>query len=212
MFAVREHRRKQEAALRPCSSAGYDTDTFVQAGEPNPCARPANCSFGSIAELYLQFKSLFLALESPLLSGCGHRVYFFDHHFFHMAAVVTAEQVRLFMPDEKDEIQATLKGFGKYILLHGGSRARNLPSARITMLEPDEVWEGNPKATTAKWVYIKQFDSKPYPYTVALLTERPEQGNIIVPVSSFPCRKTDLKRWRQGRQIYQRQIQPPRGG
>ena len=92
-----------------------------------------------------------------------------------------------------------------------GVRARNLPSAKISILEPDEVWEDNPNAKSAKWVYIKQFDSKPYPYTISLLLPRIEQGGIIVPVSSFPC-KGALHKWRQGTLIYPRQMQPPKGG
>ena len=67
-----------------------------------------------------------------------------------------------------------------------GSRARNLSSAFLTMKLPDEVWADNPVATTAKWVYLKQFESKPYPYTVALIVERPLENGIIVPFSSFP--------------------------
>lgn len=106
------------------------------------------------------------------------------------------------MPDEKSEILSQVDGFGKYTLVHSGSRARDLPSAHATLLSPDEVWIDNPQADSAKWVYVKEFDSKPYPFTVALLTPRPDENGIIVPVSSFCCKKNRIKVWRQKTKIY----------
>jgi hypothetical protein len=175
------------------------------------CPRPAPCEFASMAELYFLFERLFLVEGGVLASRCGHAVLVFDHHFFHLAAVRKGAS-RLFMATEKSEILATNVGFGQYLLDHGGSRARNLPSAKETMLDPDEVWEDNPKALNARWVYVKEFDSSPYPYTVTLLGERPEEGGIVVPVSSFPCKRTDARKWRQGNLIYQKQIQPSLDG
>jgi hypothetical protein len=119
-----------------------------------------------------------------------------------MAGITVANVGRLFMPDEKGEIRATTAGFGKYTLAHTGSRARDLPSAYATLLAPDEVWIDNPVAEIAKWVYVKEFDSKPYAFTVALLTPRPDENGIIVPVSSFCCRKNRIKVWRQSTKIY----------
>jgi hypothetical protein len=116
------------------------------------------------------------------------------------------------MPDHKEMIQRTREGFDPYILGHGGSRAKNLPSAAACIKDPCEVWIDNPKSTNSKWVYIKEFDSLPYPFTITLLTERPEEEGIIVPVSSFPCKRKDLKKWRQSTLLYSRQIQPPEGG
>jgi len=165
-----------------------------------------------MAELYLEFETRFLQGDAQIRSTCGHQILIFDHHFFHLAAVRTAAANRLFMVDEKDEIRATIEGMGKYLIDHSGSRARNLPSARSTMEDPDEVWEANPRAVSAKWVYVKEFDSKPYPFTVALLVDRPAENGIIVPVSSFPCSKSDVRKWRNGDLIYRKQIQPPEGG
>jgi phage-Barnase-EndoU-ColicinE5/D-RelE like nuclease2 len=176
-----------------------------------PCARPQSCAIDNIAGLYRQFESLFLADGGVLISSCGHKVLVFDHHFFHLAALRSSTE-RMFMVDEKEEILRTVEGHGKYTLDHNGSRAGNLPSAKLAIMDPDEVWEGNPRAAAAKWVYVKEFDSKPYAYTVALLTDRPAEGGIIVPVSSFPCRKGDVRKWRAGELVYQKQIQPPLGG
>jgi hypothetical protein len=174
--------------------------------------RPPCCEFASIAELYAQFEALFLGENGLHKSTSGHVIRVFDHHFFHLASVQTASEARLYMPDHKEVIQNTHDGFGVYLLGHGGSRAKNLPSAAISLRDPCEVWVDNPKATNSKWVYIKEFDSKPYPFTVSLLTERPAEGGIIVPVSSFPCKRNDLKKWRQSKLLYSRQIQPPEGG
>ena len=164
-----------------------------------------------MADLYQLFEGLFLGTGGVLESLCGHTVLIFDHHFFHLAAVTRGAE-RLFMVNEKAEIIRTVEGLGLYTLGQQGSRARHLPSAKVSILDPDEVWEDNPKATNAKWVYVKGFDSAPYPYTVSLLTSRSEQNGIIVPVSSFPCRKAEVRKWRQGTLIYPKQKQPPLDG
>jgi hypothetical protein len=91
-------------------------------------------------------------------------------------------------------------GFSNYSIGHGGSRAKNLRSAYETLTSPDEVWEDNPR-TQSRWVYVKEYAAVPYPFSVALVTER-EQEAIIVPMTSFPCKKTDVKKWRNGKKIY----------
>jgi len=112
----------------------------------------------------------------------------------------------LFMRDEKETIRATINGFGKYEPNQSGSRARHLNSARATIEEPDEVWEGNPKSR-GRWVYVKEFDDLPYPFSVAIITER--DGSIIVPKTSFPCKRGDINGWRKGVRIYPKTAQPP---
>lgn len=164
--------------------------------------RPKCCEFSSIASLYERYDEMFLSNGGILQSESGHKILCFDHHFFHLAAIGTSDSMRLFMAEEKATIMATVDGYGKYILDHKGSRARNLPSARATILSPDEVWGNCPSTTTAKWVYVKEFASKPYPFTVALLTSRPNEGGIIVPVSSFPCTRSDVRKWRRGVKLY----------
>jgi hypothetical protein len=159
--------------------------------------RPEPLTTICMAELYAQFETIFLS--GPIQSPCGHDIVIFDHHFFHMASVSITGVPRLFMRDEKAKIQALTQGYGLYEV--GLPRARHLSSAYATMTEPVEVWEDNP-VSQAKWVYVKEFDSKPYPFSVVLITMRPEEGGILVPVSSFPCRKTDIKKWRQGKLIY----------
>jgi hypothetical protein len=129
-----------------------------------------------------------------------------------MAGLSRPDAGQLSMPGELAEILATDSGLGRYELTHGGSRARNLPSAFLTMKVPDEVWMDNPVATTAKWVYLKQFDSKPHPYTVALIGERPLENGIVVPFSSFQCNARVLRKWRQGLCIHPKQIQPSEDG
>jgi hypothetical protein len=155
-------------------------EVLMEALESKYCKRPNCCEYDSISGLYLQYEGIFLADGGTLDSACGHSVMIFDHHFFHLAAIRTEESTRLFMANEKSIIQSTTEGYGKYLIDHGGSRARNLPSAKFTILEPDEVWQDNPRATSAKWVYIKEFDSAPYPYTVSLLTDRQDEGGKVL--------------------------------
>jgi len=104
------------------------------------------------------------------------------------------------MRDEKKRILETTNGFGDFLVGQNGSRARHLPSVYETLSAPDEVWEDNPKAK-ARWVYLKEYDSLSYPFSVVLVTVRPEES-LIVPKTGFPCRKTDIKKWRAGKKIY----------
>jgi hypothetical protein len=168
----------------------------------NPPQRPPCCSFDSMAALYAEFERLIGEVSGLIRSPCGHNILLFDHHFFHLAAVSRPPVPVLSMPGERAEIIATTEGFGRYEIAHSMSRARGLRSAFQTLCEPDEVWFGNPITATAKWVYLKQFESKPYAYTIGLVGDRPDEGGIIVPFSSFPCRNKDVKKWRQGQCIY----------
>jgi hypothetical protein len=177
-----------------------------------PPSRPAHLVFTSIASLFAAFEALRTAEMGVIQSPCGHQILLFDHHFFHLAAISRPPEGQLSMPREQAEILATVSGFGRYELAHGGSRARNLGSTVLCLKTPDEVWVDNPVAVTAKWVYLKQFDSKPYPYAVVLVGERPAENGIIVPFSGFECDKRSLRKWRQGNRIYSRQEQPPEGG
>lgn len=164
-----------------------------------PPQRPANVAFGCMRDLYLAFEGIFLSNGGFIESCCGQRILVFDHHFFHLAAITVTGIDRLFMRDEKDKILGMREGYGIYEI--GEPRARHLASAHLTYTTPDEVWQDNPKSR-AKWVYVKEFNSLPYQFSIALATERPEEGGIIVPVSSFPCKKSDVKKWRQGQRIY----------
>ncbi len=177
---------------------------------PNPPQRPDCCSFDSMASMHAEFERLRSECSGAINSSCGHKILIFDHHIFHLASISRPGVSQLSMPGERAGILRTVQGYGEYVVHHEGSRARNLPSAFQTMSFPDEVWLGNPKVATAKWVYIKQFDSKSYAYTVALIGERPEENGIIVPFSSFPCRKRDLRKWRQG-ELQFKQERPPEG-
>lgn len=167
----------------------------------NPPKRPSDLEFASIAELFQLFAGLFLNEEGCIQSMCGQQISTFDHHFFHLCGIAR-DKDRLFMPEEKAQLLAIRDGFGDYDMVHRGSRARDLPSAHATLLEPDEVWAENPKANSAEWVYVKEFDSKPYSFTIALLTARRKEKGIIVPLSSFCCNTNRVKVWRRTKRIY----------
>ncbi|MGA8023553.1 MAG: PBECR2 nuclease fold domain-containing protein [Candidatus Acidiferrales bacterium] len=140
--------------------------------------------------------------KSLILSPSGHKIYCFEHHFFHMAGVIVDGIPELSMPKERDTILGTHEGFAHYELREGGARARHLRSARATLETPDEIWVENPRVASAKWVYLKQYDSTPYGFSVALVGEWEANSTIIVPFSSFPCEKRNLKKWQQARRIY----------
>lgn len=102
----------------------------------------------------------------------------------------------LLMKNEKELILATDSGFGSYT--YDRQRAIYLESAMLCLTEPDEVWEDT-KLKTAKWVYIKEFDSSPYSQTILLVGER-EEGRV--PVTSFAGKTRDARKWRKGNKIY----------
>jgi phage-Barnase-EndoU-ColicinE5/D-RelE like nuclease2 len=170
---------------------------------PNPPPRPDNVAYTSIRELFLHFESIFLAdAKSLVVSPCDHKIYCFEHHFFHMAGVIVEGIDDLSMPRELDTILKATDGFAHYELREGGSRAKHLRSARETLENPDEVWVENPRVRSAKWVYIKEFDSKPYPFSIALVGEWEANSTIIVPFSSFQVEKRNAKKWRQSKRLY----------
>ncbi len=164
----------------------------------DPPERPANVEYTCLRELYLAFEAIFLG-KLPIKNACGHDILVFDHHFFHLAAITVDGVERLYMRDEKQTILGLAEGFGNYDI--GKSRAKHLRSVHITLSEPDEVWEDNPKAR-AKWTYVKEFASQPYQFSVALVAERSNENFIIFPVSGFPCKRSDVRKWRQGTLIY----------
>lgn len=172
----------------------------VVSGKP---PRPPTVEYASISDVYLQFDKIFLdGHKSLILSPCGHKIHCFEHHLFHMAGIVVEGVEELSMPKERKTILETTDGFAHYELREGGSRVRHLASARETLENPDEIWSENPRVTSAKWVYIKEYDSKPYPYSVALVGEWEANSTIIVPFSSFPVEKRNAKKWRQSKKIY----------
>lgn len=165
----------------------------------NPPVRPKTVEYTGIGSLYLAFGAVF-PINTHIETLCDHKVYFFDHHFFHMAGVNVDGKDRLFMREEKTTILAMRDEFGEYKLEHCGARARHLNSALEVLKSPDEVWEDNPKSK-AKWVYVKEFVLDKYLFSVALVTYSDEDKQIV-PVSSFACKSGDLKKWRRGNRIY----------
>lgn len=165
----------------------------------NPPTRPPNVEYDSICTLYEVFEQIFLGNgRTPINSSCGHTITLFDHHFFHLTAITVSGKAKLFMRDEKSRILATKVGFADYVVGHNGSRAKNLRAVRETLEQPDEVWKDNPK-TKSRWVYIKQYAAVPYPFSVVLLTQR---EHLYVPVTGFPCKKSDIRKWRKGEKVF----------
>lgn len=162
--------------------------------------RPDLLEFSSISELYRYFERFFLngnPSSYEFVSVCGHAVTIFDHHFFHVVKLDHPQKSKpLLMANEKAEILATTSGFGEYT--YDRQRAIYLASAADCFVYPDEVWEDS-SLNIAKWVYIKQFDTHPYAFTILLAGER---VGGVVPVTSFPAKNRDARKWRRGIQIY----------
>jgi hypothetical protein len=165
-----------------------------------PPPRPNLIVFTSVCELYLQFRGVFLdgnEIQNEIISACGHIIRVFDHHFFHLVKLDDPFKPKpLKMATEKAIILGTNCGFGDY--KHDKQRAIYLRSGRVCLDDPDEVWE-DPTLATARWIYIKEFEAKPYRFTVLLVGERLEG---LVPVTSFPAKARDAKKWRRGTKIY----------
>ena len=158
--------------------------------------RPPEISFSSLCELYLQFQSMFLAGKSTgheFESACGCRITVFDHHFFHIVKLCLPGVDQLFMRNEKPRILAQIAGFGHYTYDH--NRAKHMASALDTLTNPHFVYRTE-KLDSADRVFIKQYDSLPYPYTAALIAIR--DNGLKVPVTTFPIRKSGIKKWTRG--------------
>jgi len=165
-----------------------------------PLKRPELLDFSALSDLYRHFERLFLnghASSYELVSACGQTIKVFDHHFFHMVKLDHPNLPKpLLMANEKGTITATTSGFGAYT--YDKQRAIYLASAIVCLVHPDEVWE-DPSLRTAKWIYIKEFDAKPYAFTIFLVGER--HGGAV-PVTSFPAKIRDARKWRRGTCIY----------
>lgn len=100
------------------------------------------------------------------------------------------------MKEEKALLRAQTSGCGPYE--YDRQRAIHLQAAKDTLQHPDEVYEV--QLRSASHVFIKTYEELPYPFTVVLVARR--EGKLLVPVTSFPCRRRDVKKWRKGRLIY----------
>jgi phage-Barnase-EndoU-ColicinE5/D-RelE like nuclease2 len=161
--------------------------------------RPPLIHFAGVRELYLHFERIFLGSSGfgEINISCGHHIKIFDHHFFHMVKFDEPNKAKpLLMANEKALILSTELGFGTYT--HDKQRAIYLESARSCLAGPDEIWEDH-TLNSATWVYIKEFNAKPYAFTITLVGKREDS---LVPVTSFPGKKRDAERRRRGQRIY----------
>lgn len=176
-----------------------------------PPKRPDLLDFSSLSELYRHFERIFLegeATSHEFESACGQTVKVFDHHFFHLVKLDRAGRPKpLLMAEEKPTIIRTTSGFGEYTC--DRQRAIYLASAAVCLACPDEVWEA-PTLRTARWIYIKEFDAKPYAFTIFLVGER-DGGPVAV--TSFPAKKREAREWRRGTIVFPKNTSAtPEGG
>ncbi|MFQ5663901.1 MAG: PBECR2 nuclease fold domain-containing protein [Terriglobia bacterium] len=166
-----------------------------------PGPRPPKLNFSSLGELYAHFETIFLVgneIRSEIASDSGLTITVFDHNFFHMVKLRHPSKDKLFMKEEKDLLRAQTVGFGSYE--YDPQRAVHLLAVKETLEHPDEVYEV--ELRTASYIFIKIYEELPYPFTVVLVARR--DRSLVVPVTSFTCRRRDVKKWRKGRLIYVR--------
>lgn len=106
---------------------------------------------------------------------------------------------RLWFPNEKDKILATVDGFGDYT--YDAIRARRLLFTLECLRNPDEVVRPT-ILRTANRAYIKDFGraAAPYPFTVVLV--RLEDDGRLTLCTGQPVRRTDIKKWRNGQKLW----------
>lgn len=175
-----------------------------------PCPRPELLlNYNSNRELFEAFEEIFLGgpnapAPSVIHSPCGHEIHIRNHHFFHMVGMEHRDRPgdRLTIEHNAPDIFALKRGFGNYI--HDGQRAIYLRAAALTLWEPDEIWE-NPELKSAKWVYFKEFDQKPYTHFVFLVgnsTEKRHNKVEIVPYTCMPMKASRGNKKRVGTRLY----------
>jgi hypothetical protein len=162
--------------------------------------RPPDIVFCSLYELYEHFITIFMDGKENLhefISKCGCKITVLDHHFFHMVKLQFPGKEKLFMRDEKAGIILQNNGFGEYT--YDAHRARHLPSAMETLVNPDCVCRPE-RLKAADRVFIKKYDSLPYQFTAVLVGIR--DGGFKVPVTAFPVKGTDIRRWIRGIKLF----------
>ncbi len=175
-----------------------------------PPKRPPQLDFRCLKDLYLHFEEIFLegnSVSNEFRAGCGCKITVFDHNFFHMVKLQHPDKEKLFMRDEKTVILAEVDGFGNYT--YEKQRALYLASSIETLRYPDRTYRSEGLRTAEK-VFVKEYDSVPYPFTVVLVGKR--DPNLLVPVTSFPATRSRIKKWTRGELLYSKTQQPPNSG
>jgi hypothetical protein len=166
-------------------------------------AAPPLLEYASIAEVYSRYLDEYVS-SSPIEAESGCRIHCYEHHFIHMVKLHEAGKERLWFPDEKAIILATNIGFGSYT--HDSLRARRLLFGLECLRHPDQVFRPV-RLRTADRAYIKEFaGSLPYPYTVVLVRK---EGSRLALCTAQPVKRTDIKHWRAGDQLWPKTPQPP---
>lgn len=174
-----------------------------------PSPRPALLHLNSNQELFDAFREIFLGganapVPNVVHSPCRHEIHIRNHHFFHIVGMEHRDRPgeRLTIEHDGPHIFSHKRGFGDYV--HDGQRATLLRAAALTLWYPDEIWE-NPELKSAKWVYFKEFDQKPYTHFVFLVgnsTEKRANKSEIVPYTFMPMRRSRGNKMRSGVRLH----------
>ena len=153
--------------------------------------RPDRLVFDSLAQLFELYEGLFLQgheYRGTLNSSCGLEVTAFDRCFPHLVKLTRHGQqagVPFNIQEEKPRIRSQLNGFGPYGL--DEYRARHLPSALDTLLDPHHVCEVT-APRTAHLGFLKHYGDRPYPFTFVLVGES-KADQCLIPVTGFPAKR-----------------------
>lgn len=112
---------------------------------------------------------------------------------------------RLFFPDEKATILATVNGFGNYT--HEERRGVRLLASLETLRNPDTVMRP-PNLRTGDRAFIKEFADSQYPYIIVIVHR---DADTITLATGQPTRRRNLKEWLTGVQLFPKTPQPPDG-
>lgn len=155
---------------------------------------PGGLCYGSLAELYELYCSLFVGKE--FLCPLGRPVVFLPRHFFHLVKLKKGKQIKFSIKDEEPLIKATKTGFGEYEV--NENRSRGLSWIPEILTQPHEIWEYKEKKT-ADEVFIREYDKSGSPFRVLLLLR---EDNHLSPVTCMSVRRTGIKEHRKGVKLW----------
>jgi hypothetical protein len=155
---------------------------------------PERLSFSSLAELYEQYRELFIGKHFRCPRGV--QIVFKPHHFFHLVKLQRGTQTQFTIEEEEPLIRAATEGFGQHTI--NEKRAQTLSWIPEILEEPHEIWEYAEKKT-ADEVFIREYDKAGSPFRVVLLL-RAERH--LVPVTCMTVRRTAIKEHRRGKKLW----------
>ena len=156
---------------------------------------PEDLIFASLAELYAQFRGLFIGKEFQ----CPREIpiVITPNHFFHLVKLQKGAQTKFTIDFEESLIEATDEGFGEYAI--DVSRARRLSWIPEILAEPHEIWECHEKKTADEMV-LREYDKSGSAFRAVLLKREEDYLKLI---TSMPMRRRAVEKLRrEGKKLW----------